>query len=282
MGPATASVVSKGFRRPRAGHDMVSRGNHHIWAAIRAAADQRDIQVQWIASHEEDTMDGVDPTTAWYIGLNTLVGGVAEIGADLFDFPDTVPALTSWCKSWAIRLRAALTTLDLIEKDPIASQPAPRRPQPSMDDFKCNTEHEISENVNSASCLRCGQRSSRRPAILKRWLQTPCQYGHRIPVVDGAHRMAPAEGQGRFRHQSTHESQTCSFYPALDTWFCLTCGFYGIDVYKSLAHPCSGTPNQAGGDNLSRVRRCLMSGSSRAARENNARQEGVRDGGWGF
>ena len=62
-GPATymcdATAVSKGFHRLRAGHDMVSSGNHDIWTAIRAAADQRDVQVHWIASHEEDTMHGL-------------------------------------------------------------------------------------------------------------------------------------------------------------------------------------------------------------------------------
>ena len=50
-----------------------------------------------------------------------------------------------------------------------------------------------------------------------------------------------------------------------------------LDVYKSLPHPCSGT--QRGG---SRVRRALMPGSSKAAGDCNARQEGVRDGGRGF
>ena len=62
-GPAAyicdATVVSKGFRRLRAGHDMVSRGNHDTWTAIRAAADQRDtgspatrktLWTQWIPS----------------------------------------------------------------------------------------------------------------------------------------------------------------------------------------------------------------------------------------
>ena len=70
--------------------------------------------------------------------------------------PDTVPALTSWTvgKSWAIRHCAALTALDVIEKDPIASQPTPRRPRPTMDDTRRNTEHEISENTNSVPPMR--------------------------------------------------------------------------------------------------------------------------------
>ena len=110
-----ATADSKGFRRFRAGHNIVSRGNQDLWTAIQEASSQLDITVQWIASHEENTMYSVDATTAWFIGLNTLEDG-AEVAADMCDYPDTVPALTSWHegKSWAIRHRAALTTLDAI------------------------------------------------------------------------------------------------------------------------------------------------------------------------
>ena len=84
--------------------------------------------------------------------------------------------------------------------------------------------------------------SSRHPGALKRLSQSPCQCGLRIIMADGTHRVAPVEGQGRLRHQNTHASHTCSFYTSLDTWICLACGFYGIDIFKSLARPCSKTP----------------------------------------
>ena len=75
-GPANyicdATAVSKCFRHLRAGHDIVSRGNQDLWTAIQGASAQRDITVQWIASHEENTMHCVDATTAWFIGLDTL------------------------------------------------------------------------------------------------------------------------------------------------------------------------------------------------------------------
>ena len=55
-GPAAyicdATAVSKGFRRLRAGHDIVSRGNQDLWTAIQEASAQRDVTVQWIASHD--------------------------------------------------------------------------------------------------------------------------------------------------------------------------------------------------------------------------------------
>ena len=130
-GPATyicdAMAVSKGFRRLRQGQLCVSNTNQDLWSAIREAAKQRDIEVHWVASHEESQIDRVGTTMAWLIGLNTLADGVAEVAAELCEFPETVPALTSWVegKSWAIRHRAALTTLDAIDKDPVASLPPP-------------------------------------------------------------------------------------------------------------------------------------------------------------
>ena len=198
-GPATnicdATAVSKGFRRLRAGHDMVSRGNHDIWTAIRAATDQRDIQ------DEEDT--GRSGSHHGLVHREEHLG--RRRGRDRCR-PLRLPwRSTSWVegKCWTIRHRAALTILNAIEKD---QSPPSLCPRPTIDDFKRNTEHEVSENAISVSCLRCGRRSSRRPAILKRWLQTPCQHGHRITMANGAHRVAPVEGQGRLRHQSTHVS----------------------------------------------------------------------------
>ena len=67
--------------------------------------------------------------------------------------------------------------------------------------------------------------------------------------------MVPVEGQGRLRSQTTHASHNCTFYPIFETWICLACGFYGSDVFKQLAQACSGVPNQAVRDNLSRVNR---------------------------
>ena len=51
-------------------------------------------------------------------------------------------------------------------------------------------------------------------------------------------------------------------------------GFMGATLFfKQLAQPCTGAANQAGRDNLSRVNRGLMPGSSKAAREFNARRD---------
>ena len=161
------------------------------------------------------------------------------------------------------------------EKDPITHLPPPRRVKPALVDLKAASEHQICENGNSLTCCRCGQRAPRRSAPLKRWLQSPCLVGHRITMSDGTHRMAPVEGQGRLRHQTTHASHNCTFYPSLDTWICLACGFYGSDLLKQLAQPCTGVSNQAGRDKLSHVSRGLMPGSSRAAREFNARRLSV-------
>ena len=130
-----------------------------------------------MASHEESKIDRVDATTAWFIGLDTLAGGVAEVAAEMCDFPETVPALTSWVegKSWAIRHRAALTTLDAIEKDPIASAPPPKRVKPTIDDLKLASEHDVVCHLDSVTC---GQRAPHRAAFLKRWLKSPCLAGH--------------------------------------------------------------------------------------------------------
>ena len=149
--------------------------------------------------------------------------------------------------------RAALTTLDAIEKYPIARVLPPRCVEPTPVDSKAASEHEVCESGNSLTCFWCGQRAPRRPAPLKRWLQSPCLVGHRITLSDGTHRMAPGEGQGRLRHQTSHASHTCALYSSLDTWICFACGFYGSDVFKQLAQPCSGVSNQAVRDNLSRV-----------------------------
>ena len=149
------------FRRVL-GHDIVSRGNQDLWRAIQEALAQRDITVQWIASHEENTMHSVDATTAWSIGLNTLADGMAEGAADMCWHPDTVPALTSWVegKSWAIRQRATLTTLDTIEKDPIAQVPPPRRVtrrvKPTLVDLKA-ASCEAHVEVLVAQVPRIGQ-----------------------------------------------------------------------------------------------------------------------------
>ena len=77
--------------------------------------------IGWPAT-KKSKIDQADASKAWFIGLNTLADGVAEAAAEFCEFPDTVPALTSWVegKSWAIRHRAALTTLDAIEKDFVA------------------------------------------------------------------------------------------------------------------------------------------------------------------
>ena len=168
---------------------------------------------------------------------------------------------------------AALTTLDAIEKDPVASLPPPKRVKPTMADLKHASEHDVVEHLNSVTCNRCGQRAPRRAALLKRWLKTQCHVGQRVTLPDGTQRIAPVPGQGRLRHQTTHPSHNCTFYPGLDTWICFTCGFYGSDVFKQLAQPCTGAANQAGRDNLSRVNRGLMPGSSKAAREFNARRD---------
>ena len=91
---------------------------------------------------------------------------------------------------------------------------------------------------------------------------------HHHLMPDGTQRIAPVPGQGRLRHQTTHPSHNCTFYPGLDTWICLTCGFYGSDVFKQLAQPCTGAANHAG-----YVNRGLMPGSSKAAHEFNARRD---------
>ena len=108
-GPATyicdATVVSKGFRRLRAGSDTFSRANQDLWTAIREASAQRDSEVHWVASHEENTMDCVDATTAWLIGLNTLAR-VAQVAAEMCDFPDTVPPSPR-----GLRARAGLSAI---------------------------------------------------------------------------------------------------------------------------------------------------------------------------
>ena len=74
------------------------------------------------------------------------------------------------------------------------------------------------------------------------------------------------------RVMSENHHHHCSLYPSLDTWICLARGFYGIGICKSLALE---NFNQAGRDNLSRVRRGLMPGDF------NARQEGGWDACWG-
>ena len=144
-----------------------------------------------------------------------------------------------------------------------------------MSDLKRTSEHDIVEHLDSVTCGKCGQRALRRAALLKRWLKSQCQAGQRVTLPDGTQRIALGPGQGRLRHQTTHPSHNCTFYPGLDTWICITCGFYGNDLFKQLARPCTGIANQAGRDNLSRVHRGLMPGSSKAARDFNARRNTV-------
>ena len=260
-GPATyicdAMAVSKGFQRLRQGQHWIPSTNQDLWSLFRNAARQRDIEVHWVASHEEDKIDQADASKAWFIGLNTLADGVAEAAAEFYEFPETVPALTSWVegKSWAIRHRAALTTLDAIEKDPVALVPPPKSVKLTMSDLEGNSEHDIVEHLDSVTCRKCGQRAPRRAALLKRWLESQCQAGQRVTLPDGTQRIAPVPGQGRLRHQTTHPSHNCTFYPGPDTWICTACGFYGNDIFKQLARPCSGFANQARKDNLSRVHR---------------------------
>ena len=136
-------------------------------------------------------------------------------------------------------------TLDAIEKDPIASLPPPKTVKPTIADLNHASEHDIVEHPNSVTCNRCGQRAPHRATLLTCWLKSPCLAGRRIVLSDGTHHVAPVPGQGRLRHQSTHPSHNCTFYPGLDTWICLTCGFYGSDVFKQLAQPCAGAANQA-------------------------------------
>ena len=201
-GPATnicdAMGVAKGFQRRRQGRRWTPNSKQDLWSHIRNAAEQRDIEVHWVASHEESKIDQVDASKAWFIFLNTLADGVAEAAAEFCEFPDTVPALTSWVegKSWAIRHRAALTTLDAIEKDPVASLPSPKRVKPTMADLKHASEHDVVEHLNSVTCNRCGQRAPRRAALLKRWLKSQCHVGQRVTLPDGTQRIAPVPGQG--------------------------------------------------------------------------------------
>ena len=239
-GPATcicdAMAVSKGFRRLQQGQRWIPISTQDLWSHIRNAAKQRDIEVHWVASHEEGKIDQADASKAWFIGLNTLADGVAEAAAEFCELLETVPALTSWVegKSWAIRHRAALTTLDAIEKDPVASLPPPRSVKLTMADLQHASEHNVVEHLDSVTCDKCGQRAPRRAALLKRWLKSQCQAGQRVTLPDGTQRIAPVPGQGRLRHQ------------------------------------CTGFANQAGRDNLSRVHRGMMPGS---ARDFNARRD---------
>ena len=173
----------------------------------------------------------------------------------------------------AVRHRAAP-----IDKDPVASLPPPKSVKLTIADLKHASEHDIVEHLDSVTCDRCGQRAHRRAALLKRSLKSQCQAGQRVTLPDGTQRIAPVPGQGRLRHQTTHPSHNFTFYPGLDTWICLTCGFYGSDVFKQLAQPCTGAANQAGRDNPSRVDRGLMPGSSKAAREFNARRDVASSG----
>ena len=151
-----AMAVSKGFCRLRQGQRCVSNTNQDLWSAIREAAKQRDVEVHCVASHEKTKIDRVDATTAWFIGLNTLADGVLEVAAEMCDFPETVPALTSWVEGKRIRHRAALTTVDAIERDPIASLPFPKRVKPTIDDLKLASEHDVVGHMDSVTCNRCG------------------------------------------------------------------------------------------------------------------------------
>ena len=188
-GPATyicdAMAVSKGIRRLRQGQRCVSSTIQDLWSAIREAAKERDVEVHWVASHGESKIDRVDATMAWFIGLNTLADGVAEVAAEMCDFPETVPALTSWVegKSWANRHRAALTTLHAIEKDPVASVPPPKRVKPTMEDLKLASEHDVVGHLNSVTCNRCGQRAPHQAAFIKRWLKSQCIAGQRVTYL---------------------------------------------------------------------------------------------------
>ena len=104
---------------------------------------------------------------------------VVEVAADMCDDPDTVPALTSWVegKSWALRHRAALTTLDAIEKDHRSSALSP--PRRVKLTLKAASEQDVCESGTSVTCCRCRQRAPRDGPLPKRWLQSPCVVGHR-------------------------------------------------------------------------------------------------------
>ena len=80
-----------------------------------------------------------------------------------------------------------------------------------------------------------------RPS-LKRW-----QHGHRITMADGAHRMAPPLKAKDVCATRAPTSRTMLFLSQFGHLDLLGLRF----PYKSLAHPCSGTPNQAGRGNLS-------------------------------
>ena len=72
-------------------------------------------------------------------------------------------------------------------------------------------------------------------------------------LAPGLFRVSPE--QAVVAGQQVHPSHAPAFHEEQRLWVCTTCGFFARDQLRKLGDPCTGRLNQAGRDNLSRLRR---------------------------
>ena len=92
------------------------------------------------------------------------------------------------------------------------------------------------------------------------------------PAIETGKENITLSGYGRTHlgHRISHESHNIAQDGITGVWFCALCGRYGDQVFRHLAKPCQLFRDRTGEQNLSRIKRGLMPGDSRKAREFNA------------
>ena len=262
--------VSK--ERRRAGNRKAKhKYNADLWGVLAPLLTNRDIEVHKVESH----LDLNDSTLwldryprSWVLG-NTWADTFAAAAAEDAALPSSVLAAVEWIDNIATRIRnrIAATLIDAAEKDPRSvAPPLPKKAVKRKGDVRkqrqkaraenlARTKHTVTKaNGQRYTCAVCGETPSAKDVDV--WLAKECVTPCLRPFCPDV--ATPTMGAPVKVGLSTiHPSHTAAYSPALELWFCSTCGAQASKFLKDLATPCAPI-KKSGLDNLARIRKLTV------------------------
>ena len=244
-----------------------------LWHVVRSFMVGRRLALFKVESHMTAARAAEVDVPYFALVANLLADKLAGEAASQAQIDEDTMAGYKMADDLAAGVRSYLASsfLDAVTVDP-ESRPPSRRPRPrplTIHERIAGSEHDAAINDDGqVHCTRCGSCVGRKSA--KKWLLSKCvpQAAHHGDLT----RLFP-DCEVVIGHSTIHESHCILRSRALELVFCSRCGSMGRCHLRHLAKPCRQVLNQAGAQNLSRLSKGLMPGTSKRANTFNQRKE---------
>ena len=254
-----SEVVRRGHARLLQGH--WPKSNVDLWRDVDQELKGRAVAIAKVESHLTFEEAGHKGVPFLHVYGNAMADVLAGAAAEQAALPPGVAEGVTWGESIvsSIRSRLAAVFLDVAQKDPRAKPPTDKERKVAVSKMKRmahKSEHTIRFESRHLSCSTCRSRVSKRLAA--QFLESPCIPGTNCAdtVVDS--RLARGT-------RTVHDSHLLYYRDDLQVHWCGLCGSYSLERLLALAEPCSRRMSRGCRDTVSRIRRGLLPGSSRAA-----------------